>query len=627
MATVARERAKRSAGARETLERERSRLGEATPEALALASDRHAALGTLRTDLDDASPRDTELATEIELARTEADAARRATRVLAAVSLPEELREVLDRLDEARTEAERAAVDADAAEGRSITAEEARDLQPPLDDLRAALDAHTQRATVAERVARGEALLVEQTAAATAAKDALVGARRNVEEAQAALADAQHRNAHAELRGALQVGAPCPVCDQEVATLPPKVRATEVDKARKTAAGAKQAQDAAERDAQEAHTALTKTNTRLEELRTAIAAFDGRVAAYPDASALTALIETVASHHTQAAEARASATAARRAATEAKKLLATFDTARGRAETTLQEQRDALVATGLEPPRALKGALVGQWDALAEWANDTRPDFEKRAAELDDLAKAKRAERDATYGDLLRRALHLGVDAPRDQHLAGLTLAVAGAQHAAAEALRAIEGRIARAAELDADIAKARDNELVAAELGRLLDKAHFGQWLVDEALRGLVEGASDLLDRLSGGQYALTTNADSELLVVDRINADETRSVRSLSGGETFQASLALALALADRIADLAADGAARLESIFLDEGFGTLDPETLDVVASTIESLGNGERVVGIVTHVPALAERMPVRFRVRKIGRTSSVTREDA
>src|SRR5262249_56286256 len=92
---------------------------------------------------------------------------------------------------------------------------------------------------------------------------------------------------------------------------------------------------------------------------------------------------------------------------------------------------------------------------------------------------------------------------------------------------------------------------------------------------------------QLSGGQYALLANRDGDLLVVDHVNADETRSVRSLSGGETFQASLALALALADRIADLAVDGAARLESIFLDEGFGTLDPETLDVVAGTILAL----------------------------------------
>jgi exonuclease SbcC len=89
----------------------------------------------------------------------------------------------------------------------------------------------------------------------------------------------------------------------------------------------------------------------------------------------------------------------------------------------------------------------------------------------------------------------------------------------------------------------------------------------------------------------------------------------------------LALALALAERVAQLAGDGAAALESIFLDEGFGTLDPETLDIVAGTIESLGHGERVVGIVTHVPELAERMPTRFRVRKEGRTAVVTREDA
>jgi exonuclease SbcC len=149
---------------------------------------------------------------------------------------------------------------------------------------------------------------------------------------------------------------------------------------------------------------------------------------------------------------------------------------------------------------------------------------------------------------------------------------------------------------------------------------------MVDEALQALVDGASILLEQLSGGQYALTTSPEGDLLVIDHANADETRSVRSLSGGETFQASLALALALADRISELAVAGAAALESIFLDEGFGTLDPETLDVVAGTIESLGHGERVVGVVTHVADLAERMPVRFRVHKDGRTSLVAREE-
>jgi exonuclease SbcC len=77
-----------------------------------------------------------------------------------------------------------------------------------------------------------------------------------------------------------------------------------------------------------------------------------------------------------------------------------------------------------------------------------------------------------------------------------------------------------------------------------------------------------------------------------------------------------------------MAAEGAARLDSIFLDEGFGTLDENTLDVVATTLENLAaRGDRMVGIVTHVPALAERVPVRFRVARAGRTSTIVREEA
>ena len=90
---------------------------------------------------------------------------------------------------------------------------------------------------------------------------------------------------------------------------------------------------------------------------------------------------------------------------------------------------------------------------------------------------------------------------------------------------------------------------------------------------------------------------------------------MRSLSGGETFQASLAFALALSDHLASLAAGGAARLDAIFLDEGFGTLDADSLDTVAATIEALAGGGRMVGIVTHVRELAERMPVRYVVTK------------
>lgn len=77
----------------------------------------------------------------------------------------------------------------------------------------------------------------------------------------------------------------------------------------------------------------------------------------------------------------------------------------------------------------------------------------------------------------------------------------------------------------------------------------------------------------------------------------------------------------------ELAADGSAVLESIFLDEGFGSLDPDTLDVVAGSIEELGASGRMVGIVTHIRELAERMPTRFEVTKGAGGSSVKRVDA
>ena len=129
---------------------------------------------------------------------------------------------------------------------------------------------------------------------------------------------------------------------------------------------------------------------------------------------------------------------------------------------------------------------------------------------------------------------------------------------------------------------------------------------------------ASAKLAALSGGQFDLAYE-DGDFYVIDHTDADSRRSVRTLSGGETFQASLALALALSSQMSALAAGGAARLDSIFLDEGFGTLDPETLEVVvAATLETLAQGQRMVGVITHVAALAERVPVRFIVSP-GRT--------
>ena len=102
---------------------------------------------------------------------------------------------------------------------------------------------------------------------------------------------------------------------------------------------------------------------------------------------------------------------------------------------------------------------------------------------------------------------------------------------------------------------------------------------------------------------------------------------MHTLSGGETFQASLALALALSSQVIGLSA-GMRDLNSMFLDEGFGTLDEDTLETVATTLERLAtDSDRMVGVITHVAALAERVPVRFVVSHTGGTSTLRKERA
>jgi DNA repair protein SbcC/Rad50 len=150
-----------------------------------------------------------------------------------------------------------------------------------------------------------------------------------------------------------------------------------------------------------------------------------------------------------------------------------------------------------------------------------------------------------------------------------------------------------------------------------------FESWLMSSALEGLVDEASVQLRELSGGQFSLVLD-DRSFAVRDHANADEVRSARTLSGGETFLASLSLALALADATAELAPEGTPTIESIFLDEGFGTLDSQALDTVAAAIEELGATGRMVGIVTHIRELADRIPVRLEVAKTASTSTVER---
>ena len=125
----------------------------------------------------------------------------------------------------------------------------------------------------------------------------------------------------------------------------------------------------------------------------------------------------------------------------------------------------------------------------------------------------------------------------------------------------------------------------------------------------------------MSAGRYALERTDETErrtdqaglaLLVVDR-HTGEQRSPRSLSGGETFYTSLALALGLADVVR--AEAGGVDLDTLFIDEGFGTLDAETLDLVMDVIDDLRDGGRAVGIVSHVADLKDQVTERLEIRR------------
>ena len=128
--------------------------------------------------------------------------------------------------------------------------------------------------------------------------------------------------------------------------------------------------------------------------------------------------------------------------------------------------------------------------------------------------------------------------------------------------------------------------------------------------LDALVEQANHHLIELRP-RYELRRSAHTsmELEIIDRDMGDEVRTVSSLSGGETFLTSLALALGLSDMSAR-----SVRIESLFVDEGFGTLDPESLDLALNILDQLQASGRTVAVVSHVPEVAERIGFEVRVR-------------
>ena len=391
-------------------------------------------------------------------------------------------------------------------------------------------------------------------------------------------------------------------------------------------------------------TAAEKTLAGADETAAALAAEDGRLAeaAAHRAARLTELRDAV-----EAARGDAETLDARRdQVTAARRVLAALaaaqdEDARARAvadETgqaltaTLAEQRfddvDAARAARLEETEAAdRTAAVQEWDAERA-----------RLAELEASEPVRRG----------RALAEAGVEPPTEEQTRAAAEALAAAEAASSSRATAV-GRLdslvatvrrqsaaltevlERSAGLIAEHTRVRGLLDLVRGGGENLLKMPLTSYVLAGRLEEVAAAATERLLAMTDQRYSIEYsdavggrgNKGLELVIRDHY-VDETRHPATLSGGETFMASLALALGLADTVQ--AEAGGIELDTLFVDEGFGSLDADTLDDVLDVVDTLRTGGRTVGLVSHVERMRQEIGVRLEVRKDRRGSSLAVHD-
>ncbi|MEU3448939.1 SMC family ATPase [Streptomyces thermolilacinus] len=290
---------------------------------------------------------------------------------------------------------------------------------------------------------------------------------------------------------------------------------------------------------------------------------------------------------------------------------------------------DAAYRAGFATPAAAAAALLDEpvrrdlqrridaWQAEAAVVADRLADADARAAAegpAPDVATAVAAH-EAAERAVRAATTTLAAHRERCEALDRLSARVADEVRSLGP-LRAEYDRVARLAALTAGTSAENERRM------------RLESYVLAARLEQVAAAATARLQRMSSGRYTLVHSdarsggrrAGLGLHVVDAWTGSE-RDTATLSGGETFFASLALALGLADVVTDEA--GGVRLDTLFIDEGFGSLDDQTLDEVLDVLDSLRERDRSVGIVSHVPDLRRRVPAQLEVVK-GRDGSHVR---
>ncbi|MGE3173765.1 MAG: AAA family ATPase [Planctomycetota bacterium] len=508
----------------------------------------------------------------------------------------------------------RAALDqAPLDEARLDGLQRASPLLPPLERLlrdRPGLAAEADAA--AERQQRAEAQLAAATAALPELAATAAARQQDLAAATAALERERQRHAAMHLRHDLVASAPCPVCAQPVAAVPP-VEPTGIDALQRRVDQAAVQLRLAEQRRRDAERQQEERAEALPQLQQAAAAAAER-RDRNDAARADAHAELGAAGLDVAGDLDGDGLAALRSQLDQE--LAALRRRRDE-RAALQRELQALEAGHRDA--AVRLAQANERHALL---GEQLRQLGQRLAELDaaartaaaTLAAAVAASGVAELGgaggaapspDLGERIGRLLLQAQQDWQ----TQSRRGGQ--LAQQLEHQQQAVARATALRRKRAQEQERADVARALQQLLRADRFQDFVLEAAVQRLCRDGSERLRALSTGRYSLRHDG-GDFAIVDHWNADRARSVRTLSGGETFLASLALSLALAEGIRSFAArtGDAGSLECLFVDEGFGALDEQALEAAVSALETLQGGRRMVGVITHLEALAERLPVR-----------------
>src|SRR6266704_2458800 len=528
----------------------------------------------------------------------------------------------------------------------------------------AGLEASTQRRAelarlraAACRLAELEPLLADKAEGVRAAVEAH---QRLVDDHQRAMEE-RLAGIAAELAAALSDGAPCPVCGSARHPAPAAARAARVTaKAVQAARERRDAAAAARSRAEQEHAELATQATEQAAIAAGrtlagLAAAERGTAQAPALEAELARLRGEQERLGDELRAAAAAEAtARQEADQARADLAALSAALGQAA-----EGSRLLAGALDELAAAVDAAAGARGRAAREAQASGFDTLElaRSAVLRPAEQSALSEQVASW----TRELTALQAAAAAADLTGLDPDLAGEVHAAAERAASALAR-ARDAEQDArtghETQRARDGRLSArlaevraaetaaaaldaatepviylAGLAKGMDgrrRVALTTYVLRHWFEQVVAAANVRLAVMSSGRYELRRSDEGEsrrqrggltLSVVDRHTGEE-RSPKSLSGGETFYASLALALGLADVVK--AEAGGVDTQTLFIDEGFGSLDADTLDQVLSVIDELRDRGRAVGIVSHVADLRDRVAERLEIRRLPDGSSALR---